>query len=223
MKAVALIPTAGKGERFGGAVPKPLMKLHGKPVIAHTLAVFEQIADVVEIILIVHPGFLKEYQAAVKAARFSKVRTIVEGGATRTQSVRNGLRVVPQSADFVIIHDGVRPLVTTELIERGLGLMASEKAVVAAIPVRPTLKVVEPKKNIVRETLDRTLVWEIQTPQIFERDLLMRAYADDAEATDDAALVERLGEPVKVFMGAFRNIKITTPEDLVIAEALMGK
>jgi len=222
MKAVALIPAAGTGERFGGDVPKPLVKLNGKPVIAHTLAVFERIADVTEIILIVHPGFLEDYQALVKSNRFSKVR-VVKVGATRTQSVRNGLQAVTGPVDCVIIHDGVRPLVSEEMVRRGLQLVVSENAVIAAVPVKPTLKVVEPKTNIVRETLDRALVWEIQTPQIFERKLLERAYADDVEATDDAALIERLGVPVKVFMGDYRNIKITTPEDLIVAEALMRK
>jgi 2-C-methyl-D-erythritol 4-phosphate cytidylyltransferase len=221
MITVALIPTAGTGERLGASVPKPLIEINGEPLIAHTLKVFERVASVAGVVLVVHPYYKKDYQDLVDSYGFKKISAIVDGGATRSQSVRNGLRALPPDADFVIVHDGVRPIVTVDLIERGLALAREEKAVIAAVPVKPTLKVVDPQTNIVRETLDRTLVWEIQTPQIFERKLLERAYAGDTEATDDAALVERLGVPVKVFMGDYRNIKITTPDDLIVAEALL--
>ena len=116
-----------------------------------------------------------------------------------------------------MVHDAVRPLVTVRMIDDGLSLALKERAVVAAVPVKPTLKVVDPKTGIVAETLDRSLVWEIQTPQIFERKLFEKAYANDTEATDDAGMVEKLGVAVRVFMGSYRNIKITTPEDLDVA------
>jgi len=122
---------------------------------------------------------------------------------------------------MVMVHDGVRPLVTSRVLEDGLRLAKDKGTAVAAVPVKPTLKVVDPRTMAVTETLDRSLIWEIQTPQIFRRELLDRAYKADENATDDAALVELLGVPVMVYMGDRRNIKITTPEDLIIAEALV--
>jgi 2-C-methyl-D-erythritol 4-phosphate cytidylyltransferase len=120
-----------------------------------------------------------------------------------------------------MVHDGVRPLVTAQMIEDGARIADESGTAVAAVPVKPTLKVVDPRSGLITETLDRTLVWEIQTPQVFRRELIDRAYSGDENATDDAALVEKLGVPVKIYMGDHRNIKITTPEDLVIAEAFM--
>ncbi|MBF0619781.1 MAG: 2-C-methyl-D-erythritol 4-phosphate cytidylyltransferase [Candidatus Omnitrophica bacterium] len=219
MKVAAIIPTAGTGERFGGAMPKPLADLHGKSVIARTLDVFERTAVVDRVILIAHADYADEYKAVVKAEGFKKVSAVVIGGATRSQSVRNGLRALDKDIDVVLVHDGVRPLVTSVMIEEGVALAVEMGAAVAAMPVKPTLKVVEPKTHVVRETLDRTLVWEIQTPQVFKREILDRAYADDSEATDDAALVERMGVAVRVFKGSYTNIKITTPDDLIVAEA----
>lgn len=221
MKVWALIPTAGTGERFGAAIPKPLVDLKGKPVIAHTLEVFEKNVSVDGVVLIIHPDFRKGYEKIIAEFGFKKVRAVVDGGATRTQSVRQGLSVVPLEADVVMVHDGVRPLVSEALIARGLKAVLADPAVVAAVQVKPTLKVVDPGTGRVRETLDRTLVWEIQTPQIFEYALLKRAYNDDATATDDAALVEALGFPVKTFPGDYQNIKITTTDDILVAEAFL--
>lgn len=221
MKTVALIPTAGSGERFGSAIPKPLVDMGGKPVIVHTLTAFEKAPSIDAIILIVPAEYQGQFTEVVRKNGFKKVLAVIEGGATRTQSVRNGLRAVPKEFDVVLVHDGVRPLIGVDLIERSVALAGEEKAVVVAVPVKPTLKVVDPRTHVVRETLDRTLVWEIQTPQIFNRKILEKAYADDSESTDDAHLVERTGVPVKILRGDYRNIKITTPEDLVIAEALL--
>lgn len=221
MNAVALIPAAGTGERFGASVPKPLVELCGRPLIVHTLSVFEKVDEITGVILIVHPEYLGDYRRVLERYDLKKVLRVVAGGNTRTRSVRNGLRELPPGAEYVVVHDGARPAVTAEIIGRGLRLVAKEKAVVAAVPVKPTVKVVDPVTNVIRQTLDRTLLWEVQTPQIFERELLERAYSADVLATDDAALVERLGVAVKVFPGDYRNVKVTTPEDLVVAEALL--
>lgn len=210
MNVWAIIPTAGTGERFGATVPKPLVELKGKPVIAHTLDVFEKSTSVEGVVLIIHSDFRKEYEEIVALFGFKKVRKIIDGGATRTQSVRQGLSVVPDDVGVVMVHDGVRPLVSSAMIERGLQALSEADAVIAAVPLKPTLKVVDPVTGIVSETLDRTLVWEVQTPQIFRSALLKRAYSEDMTATDDAALVEALGVKVKIFPGDPRNIKITT-------------
>ena len=208
--------------RFGGKVPKPLAELDGKAVIARTLDVFAR-SDVVDgIVLVAHPDWLADHEKLVQVCEFGKVRKIVAGGATRTQSVRNGLAALPADAGVVIVHDGARPLVTEAVIQAGLEAVKATGAAVAGVPVKPTIKVVDPRARVVSETLDRDLLWEIQTPQVFDRRLLDRAYAQDTDgATDDAALVERLGIKVNVFMGAYTNVKITTPEDMVVAAAFL--
>lgn len=228
MSVWALIPTAGTGERFGGPLPKPLVLCGGKTVIARTLDVFQQSDLITGVVLIVPAGWTKDYQEVVRAGSFSKVRVVVEGGATRTQSVRNGLEAVAAfdpgtaKAAVLIIHDGVRPLVTEAMIASGLLAVQETGAAVAAIPVKPTIKVVDPKGQRVCGTLDRSLLREIQTPQVFERGLLERAYRQDRDgATDDAVLVERLGVAVVIFPGHVTNIKITTPEDICVAEAFL--
>jgi 2-C-methyl-D-erythritol 4-phosphate cytidylyltransferase len=221
MKVWAVIPTAGTGQRMKSDVPKPLLKLAGQPVIAHTLRTFEACAGIDGIVLVGHDALLEDLCKVVAAEGFCKISTVVAGGKTRTQSVRNGLRALPADADMVLVHDGVRPLVTEKVIKEGIRVAAESGAAVAAVPVKPTLKVIDPRTLRIRETLDRTLVWEIQTPQVFRRELIERAYKGDTNATDDAALVEKLGVPVVIFAGDERNIKITTPDDMIIAEALM--
>jgi 2-C-methyl-D-erythritol 4-phosphate cytidylyltransferase len=218
----AIVPAAGTGERFGGDKPKPFADLGGKPVIVRTLEVFEHCGLVGGVVLVVHQDWLKDYKELVAAHRLKKVKAVIVGGDTRTQSVRNGLLALGVDADVVMVHDGVRPLVTPAVIAAGLAAVRDAGAVIAAVPVKPTIKVIDPKTRTVAETLDRELLWEVQTPQIFDRKVLEKAYAEDRDgATDDAALVERSGFKVGVFMGSYENVKITTPEDLVVARALL--
>jgi 2-C-methyl-D-erythritol 4-phosphate cytidylyltransferase len=222
MKVWAVIPTAGIGQRMRSETPKPFLMLAGESVIARTLKVFEASAVVDGIVVVGHENSLADLRSLVAENGFCKVCTIIPGGATRTQSVRNGLNLLPKDVDIVIVHDGVRPLVTLKMIEEGVRVAGESGAAVAAVPVKPTLKVIDPRTLRIRETLDRTLVWEVQTPQVFRRELLERAYRGDVDATDDAALVEKMGVPVLIYAGDERNIKITTPDDLVIAEAFLG-
>ena len=223
MKTWAIIPGAGSGERMKADIPKVLLHMGGRSVIFHTLAAFEGCPLIDGIVLIGPEDHLRGFEVIVKEAGFKKVRAVVAGGATRTQSVRHGLKALDKDVDMVLVHDGARPLVTRAVIEESIKACCVSGAVVVAVPVKPTLKVVDPRTKVVSETLDRTLVWEVQTPQVFKRDIIERAYRGDENASDDAALVERLGIPVSVCMGEHRNIKITTPEDLVIADALMVK
>jgi 2-C-methyl-D-erythritol 4-phosphate cytidylyltransferase len=219
----AIVPAAGTGERFGGVRPKPFADLDGKPVIVRTLEVFEQCALVEGVVLVAHQDWLKDYQDLVDTHGLKKVRSVVAGGDTRTQSVRSGLAVLPTEVDVVMVHDGVRPFVTMDMIAAGIGAVKATGAAIAAVAVKPTIKVVDPKAEMVMGTLDRELLREVQTPQVFERKLIDRAYAEDIDgATDDAALVEHLGVKVNVFMGSYTNIKITTPEDMIIARAFLG-
>lgn len=222
MSIWAIVPAGGIGQRFGGEKPKPFAELDGVPVIVHTLQVFEQCFLVEGVILVAHRDWLKDYQNMTVLYGFKKVKAVIAGGETRTQSVRNGLGALGDAADMVIVHDGVRPLVTSAMIVRGIDAVKRTGAAIAAVPVKPTIKSVDPKTGAVMETLDRSLLWEVQTPQIFDRKTLERAHAEDRSgATDDAALVERIGVPVDVFMGSYTNVKITTPEDIVVARAFL--
>lgn len=223
MSVWAIVPAAGRGERFGGARPKPFADLAGKPVIVRTLEVFEGSAAVEGVVLVVHADWLNDYRALVAQYGLKKVKAVVAGGETRTQSVRAGLAALGGAADVVVVHDGVRPLVTAAVIAAGLDAVKATGAAVAGVPVKPTIKVIDPKTGAIAETLDRELLREIQTPQVFDRKVLEGAYSRDRDgASDDAALVERDGVKVVVFMGSYVNVKITTPEDLVMARALLG-
>ncbi len=216
-----IIPSGGTGERFGANIPKPLISLGGVPIIVRTLNVFEQHPFIEGIVLVIHEDFCLEYKRVIEEFGFKKVKAVINGGTTRTQSVREGLKNIPLDVTMVMVHDGVRPLVSCDVIDRALDALKDVTAAVAGIPVVSTLKAINATTGIVSETLDRSLVWEIQTPQIFTTDVLKLAYQEDFLATDDAAMVENIGGQVKVFLGDERNIKITTPMDLVIAQALL--
>ncbi len=221
MKIQAIVAAGGTGERMRSPVPKPLLRLGGVPVVVRTLAVFEGCSLVESCVLVVPDLYIEEYRTAVRAAGLKKVKAVIPGGTTRTGSVREGLRALDRDADMVIVHDAVRPFVTAAMICKGVETAAASRAAIAGVPVKSTLKVVDPATHLVNATLDRSLVWEVQTPQVFDRALLDEAYVGENEATDDAALVEEAGVPVKVFMGSYRNIKITTPEDMEAAEAFL--
>ncbi len=225
MSVWAIIPSAGTGARFGGAKPKPLAELAGRPLIAHTLGVFEQCPQVDGIVLLVHPDWRRDYEQLVAEGRFSKVKAVVAGGATRTASVQRGLAALADDVTVVMVHDGVRPFVTHGMIAEGLQAAKATGAAVAGVKVKPTVKSVDPRTQLVVATLDREILWEAQTPQVFDRGLLEKAYRalgeDGAAATDDAALVERIGGRVQMYPGAYTNIKVTTPDDMAVARSLL--
>jgi 2-C-methyl-D-erythritol 4-phosphate cytidylyltransferase len=147
--------------------------------------------------------------------------TVVEGGEERGDSVKHGLKAVSPDMDLVIVHDGARPLITPDIIEKAIGEAQEYGAVVVGVPVKDTVKKVESRTLIVERSLDRDELWQAQTPQIFKYEIITRAYAKKITATDDAKLVEDLGIKVKMVMGSYENIKITTPEDLIVAEAIL--
>ena len=216
----AVIVAGGRGRRFGGARPKQLAVLAGRPVLAHTLAAFER-SRVAEIILVLPEDWRPDIEReAVRSFGFQKVR-IVSGGPTRTVSTRLGFEA--SAGDLVLIHDGARPLVPPGLIAAVAEAAAVHGAALAAVPVRDTLKIVV--EGQARRTLDRVGLWQAQTPQGFRREILARALAggdDLAPVTDDAALLEPLGLTAAVVPGSPRNFKITTPEDLALAEAFLA-
>ncbi len=222
-KTQAIVVAAGSGTRLKTSVPKPLVKLRGLPIIVYSLRILEKSFSIDGIILVGAQENLKKFQKLVSRYRFKKISRIVAGGATRAISVFRGLESLDDDTRYVLIHDAARPFVSADIVKKAIQTCYKEAAVVAAVPVKSTIKRVNPKTSVIAETLDRRGLWEIQTPQVFRRDIIMKAHRDvrDAHATDDALLVERLGKKVKVVMGDYRNIKITTPEDLVIAESFL--
>lgn len=225
MKTVAIIAAGGSGKRLGSDVSKQYLCLHAMPVLVHTLNVFQQ-SDVVQDIVLVAPKddlvFVREQ--IVEKYAVTKVSAIVAGGRERQDSVRNALEAVAKPCDVVIVHDGVRPFVTREMIAGVVKAAVEGGAASIGVSAKDTIKETT-GENIVAATLPRQNLWQTQTPQAFQYELLRRAYAKAAQdgfyGTDDASLVERMGEPVRMIAGSYENIKITTPEDLKIAEALM--
>ena len=225
-KVCTLIPAAGKGSRMAHSVKKPYLELAQKPILAHTIQRFEQNSAVDAIFVIVDRADFSECHATVlRPYAFTKVQKLVGGGETRQMSVYNGIRALSADVDFVIVHDGVRPFVTDEVIFACLAAADECGAAVAAVPVKDTIKIANANSFIV-ETPAREQLWAVQTPQVFRKSLLeeahQAAHARQLTATDDASLVEQLGFPVKLVEGSYANVKITTPVDLQIAEVLLS-
>jgi 2-C-methyl-D-erythritol 4-phosphate cytidylyltransferase len=201
-------------------IDKVLAPLAGRPVLSYVLSAFDSCKSVDQIILVVNEKSLE--QCRKLTAELSKLVDVCLGGKRRQDSVAAGLKKL-KDCDWVIIHDGARPLVTKELIEEGLKAAKETGAAVAAVPVTDTIKVAGDDR-IVLETPSRQNLWAVQTPQVFLPGIITKAYQQaKGEATDDAMLVEQAGYKVKLYMGSYENIKITTPQDLLVAEALTGK
>jgi 2-C-methyl-D-erythritol 4-phosphate cytidylyltransferase len=220
---IAIIVAAGKSQRMGGA-DKQLRTIGGVPVLARTVAAFQSCEDVGAIVLVLNPDNMGAAAEMSGEYGWSKVRSMVAGGERRQDSVRAGLGALPP-CDLVVVHDAARPLITTDLIRRGVEVAtATGAAAIAAMPVKDTIKRVDDGGRVV-ETPPRERLWAAQTPQVAHRAALERAFAladrRGLTVTDEAALLEAAGEPVSVFAGSYHNLKITTPEDLAIAAALL--
>jgi 2-C-methyl-D-erythritol 4-phosphate cytidylyltransferase len=226
MKTVAIITAAGYGKRMGQ--PKQFLEIGGKPILEWTLSVFEATEAIDEIILVVN----EEDVERAKKFSFTKLKEVVAGGRERQDSVYNGIKALPEDAEIVAVHDGARPFVSSEIIEKAIAEARKEGAVVVGVPISDTVKKVDSRKTstssveslTVESSLNRQELWAAQTPQVFKKDIILRAYREGLgkhQVTDDAMTVEKLGIPVKMVMGSHRNIKITTPDDLNIAEAIL--
>ncbi|HXZ04536.1 MAG TPA: 2-C-methyl-D-erythritol 4-phosphate cytidylyltransferase [Ktedonobacteraceae bacterium] len=220
----AIIAAAGSSRRMEGR-DKLWAKLAGRITLARTIDVFEASPIIDTIVLVLNSERLEECTRLCQQEGWSKIISIVEGGIRRQDSVRNGLdslaKLAPKT-QWVMTHDGARPLVTHDILEAGLKKAQECNAAIAAVPVKDTIKSV--LQGWITSTLDRSQLWTIQTPQVFSFPLIHHAYQTvslQQEFTDDAALLERLGKGVAIFNGSYRNIKITTQEDLLIAEALI--
>jgi len=217
-KVGAVIVAAGKSQRMGG-VDKMLALLGDKPVLARVIDVFQGCASIDQIVVVLSQENLEPGQQLVAKGEWSKVSDVCPGGERRQDSVVAGLNRLSQ-CDRVVIHDGARPLVTVDLIEQGLEAAQETGAAVAAVPVTDTIKLAG-DDLIVQGTPPRQNLWAVQTPQVFRFDMIAEAYRQTKyEVTDDARLVEQLGYKVKLYMGSYDNIKITTPNDLALAEVL---
>jgi 2-C-methyl-D-erythritol 4-phosphate cytidylyltransferase len=221
---VAIIAAAGQGTRIGGKRAKQFQELGGIPVIIHTLRRFEQSASIGEVVVVLPSSETASFLALASRYGLRKLARVVAGGQTRTESIWRGLQNVrAATAEIVAVHDGVRPFVSPEEIDRTVRTAAETGAAILAAPATDTIKEVEDGR--ITRTLKRADVWHAQTPQCFRFDLLRRAYeramAAGTDATDDSALVEQLGIAVQIVEGRARNIKITRPEDIALAEILL--
>lgn len=221
----AVIVAAGEGRRMGRNLPKPFLSLAGRPLILRTLSRFAA-SQARRVILVAAEKEQPKLEQLIRSDReLSGLEWLLQpGGRRRQDSVMQGLKRLDRDCQVVVVHDGARPLVAPALIDRCVEAALKEGAVVVGVPVRDTIKAVSPSRRI-ESTPPRDSLWEIQTPQAFRVEILREAYAraerEGIEATDDAMLVERLGKSVSVLEGDRSNIKITTPEDLLLAEALI--
>jgi 2-C-methyl-D-erythritol 4-phosphate cytidylyltransferase len=215
----ALIVAGGKGTRIGGLTPKQFIELNGVPVLLHTLKAFYDYSSALAVVLVLPEDDFDKWNSIVKKYGFSQPVTIQKGGDTRFQSVKNGLEKIG-SDGLVAIHDGVRPLVSKDIIAASFRLAAVHKSAVAAVRLKESIRMTDQDST---KAMDRSRFRVIQTPQTFDVALIRKAYEmkEDPTLTDDASVAERAGHVISLFEGSYENIKITTPEDITVAEALL--
>ncbi|HIK18361.1 MAG TPA: 2-C-methyl-D-erythritol 4-phosphate cytidylyltransferase [Leptolyngbyaceae cyanobacterium M33_DOE_097] len=220
-----LIPAAGSGRRMGSDRNKLLLPLLGKPLLAWTLLAARESKSIRWVGLVGQPVDFPDFKEIINAVGMSKMVHLIPGGSTRQESVYLGLQNLPVVAERVLIHDGARCLVTPGLLDRCVEAIQTCPGLIAAIPVKDTIKIVDSTSHLVSQTPARENLWAAQTPQAFVVEELMRCHtqgrADNLEVTDDAALFEHYGQPVKIVEGEETNLKITTPLDLAIAEFIL--
>jgi len=221
----AIIVAAGAGQRFGGSIPKQYLSIGGKPVLYYTLQTFEQCAAIEEIVVVAAEEWLAHVtQVIVDRFGLAKVKKVVAGGNHRQDSVYAGLKALEGPPDIVAVHDAVRPFVSVAKVDEVVSACMKYGAAILAVPPKDTIKI--EKDGFVEKTPFRDKLWSVQTPQVFRYDIILEAYARAYECgvyqTDDSALVERLGYPVKIVEGEEQNFKITVPLDLSLAEMILS-
>lgn len=219
----AIIVAAGSGRRFGSAIPKQFADLHGKAVIIHTIERFEACDAIDEIVLVLSASGIEQFQNSDLRSEFSKLRAVIIGGATRTESVRNGLDAVDPRTEIVAVHDGARPLVTSNEIARTVKKALETSAACLVAEVTDTIKEID--GELISGTIDRSKLRRALTPQAFRYDLIKQAFegADlNDSVTDECYLVEKLGVKIAIVEGSGNNIKITRPEDMMFASLFIA-
>lgn len=224
----AIVVAAGKGLRLKSKIPKPLVRINSKPLIICSLEVLSKHPLIKEIVVAANLSNIDDIKREVKKYKINKVKGIAIGGIRRQDSVENGLKLVHSKSDFVLIHDAARPFINNTIVSSAIKKAKRYGASIVGVPVKNTIKEVYSsqftvyKNPIVRRTIDRENLWEVQTPQVFKKKLFLEAYDKfkNIDVTDEAMLFEMMGVKVGVVFGSYDNIKITTPEDLIIAEAI---
>ena len=225
MSVCAVVPAGGTGTRMGGTVPKQFLELNGKPILYYTLKTLQDCGIISELILVVPE---KEYDNACTdwLGKPEIVTKVVVGGEKRQDSVYNGFCELSQQTEIVLVHDGVRPFLSHQMIQESVDAAREYGAAITAIPVNDTIKRVD-DSGLVSQTVDREGLWRVQTPQVFRYELLQEAFkkanSEKFYGTDEGTLIEHLGKPVKVVEGSEQNIKITRPEDLRLSEIFISK
>ncbi len=224
MHVTAIVPAAGGGTRMAGALPKQYLPLAGIPLLARTLQALRASGRVDSLILVVPPGQEARCRTEILEPFGLHADAVVPGGADRQASVFAGLSRIPEGTDLVLVHDGARPFITTEVIQAAVSAAAAVGAAAVAVPVTDTIKLAGPDGSV-KETPERGRLWAAQTPQVFRPALLREAHRqalqDGFRSTDDSALVERLGHPVRLVPGSPENVKITTTADLALADHIL--
>jgi 2-C-methyl-D-erythritol 4-phosphate cytidylyltransferase len=223
-RIVAIVPSAGIGKRFGKGTNKTFVTLGGRPLLLWALETLNSMPEVKEIIPVIKEADMEYAVDLLEASEIPKVKRIAPGGKERQDSVYNGLNLVDDKKCIILVHDGVRPLIEHSVISSASRQLKDCDGIVIGVPVKDTIK--ETVGGEVTQTLNREKLWAVQTPQIFHYETIYGAYSRAAKeryySTDDSALVERYGGRVKVVMGSYTNIKVTTPEDLMIAELFLS-
>lgn len=221
---IGIVVAAGKSSRVGKNVDKAFLSLGSKPVVVYSLLAFEKCADIEQVVLVVRKERMESARCAAQMFGCTKVKKIVAGGSHRQASVANGLAAIAAGTEIVVVHDGARPCVTAELIGETVRCAIKHGSGVAASKITDTVKIVQ-KGTVISETIDRTKLWAAQTPQAFKLDLLLQGFKAVRRKrlllTDEASVVELVSNNVRIVPSSTSNIKITTPDDLVLAAALM--
>jgi len=224
MKITAVVPAAGAGARFSkSAGRKAFFPIKGRPLLLHTLLALESSGRIDNIIVVVRRDSVKRWERLISASKLRRVSAVIPGGRTRYDSVKKGLSMVGEASGVVIIHDGARPIIDDKIINDSIKACLRYGAAVCCVPLVSTVK--EARGGLtVRRTPDRRTLYAAQTPQVFKKDIIIDAYARSRSArgvTDDSMLVERAGYKVRIVPGSYKNIKVTTPQDMLVAEALL--
>ena len=224
MKVGAIIPAAGRGKRIGASVPKQFLEIQGEPLLHHTLTVFAH-CKLISYVVLVMPRADVDEVGKDWLNKYEIVREVVVGGEQRQDSVYNGFNSLEEKTDIVVVHDGVRPFTTPQMITATVEGAQQYGAAITAIPVSDTVKQVV--DGFVKQTIPREGLWRVQTPQAFQYGLLQKAFKkakeDSYYGTDEGALIEYLGKGVKIVPGSELNIKITRKEDLALGESLLSR
>ncbi len=224
MKVAAIVPAAGQGKRLGSKIPKPYLRIFGTPLLVHTVKALQKAFSFEEIVVVAESSFLKKAELILKGHGLKKAR-VVTGGASRAESVLNGLKSLKSSAEYVLVHDAARPLISKQLVRRTI-LGAKKAGAICGIPVSSTVKCVSEDKDRILGTQDRRFLYLAQTPQVFKTSLLMGRYQALGKkalaATDEASLFDGSDWSIRMVAGDPQNIKVTTKADLELMKHYLG-